>query len=119
MTRHSKASKDRKPPEFRSLLGQGKQPRLSAGPAIMKSGSSGEQVCDFQARLKQIGWFAGPVTGTYGSVTTKSVKGFQAKRRIPETGEVDQRTLDRLRTEYDGWTGAKCWSEGLESEQGP
>jgi peptidoglycan hydrolase-like protein with peptidoglycan-binding domain len=64
---------------------------------IMKSGSSGEQVRDLQARLKQIGWFAGPVTGRYGSVTTKSVKGFQAKRRLPETGEVDQRTLDRLR----------------------
>jgi predicted small secreted protein len=93
----SKVSKDRKTSEFRSLLGQGKQARVNAGPAIMKSGASGEQVRDLQARLKQIGWFAGPVTGTYGSVTTKSVKGFQAKRRIPETGEVDQRTLDRLR----------------------
>ena len=29
--------------------------------------------------------------------TAASVKGFQAKRQIPVTGEVDQRTLDRLR----------------------
>ena len=46
------------------------------------------------ARLKQIGWFQGRVSGTYGSLTTKSVKGFQAKRKIPATGEVDQRTLE-------------------------
>ena len=52
---------------------------------------------DLQARLKQIGWFSGLITGNYGSVTVASVKGFQAKRQIPVTGAVDQRTLDRLR----------------------
>ena len=71
--------------------------RLVAGPAIMKQGSSGDRVRDLQARLKQIGWFAASVTGTYGTATAASVKGFQAKRQIPVTGEVDQRTLDRLR----------------------
>ena len=71
--------------------------RLVAGPAIMKQGSSGGQVRDLQARLKQIGWFAASVTGTYGTATAASVKGFQGKRQIPVTGEVDQRTLDRLR----------------------
>ncbi|WP_083843651.1 L,D-transpeptidase family protein [Microlunatus phosphovorus] len=71
--------------------------RLVPGPAIMKQGSSGDRVRDLQARLKQIGWFSGNVTGSYGSVTVSSVKGFQAKREIPVTGEVDQRTLDRLR----------------------
>jgi peptidoglycan hydrolase-like protein with peptidoglycan-binding domain len=70
---------------------------LNAGPAIMKPGSSGDQVRDLQARLKQIGRFPGPVTGRYGTVTSKSVKSFQAKRHIPVTGEVDQRTVDRLR----------------------
>ena len=29
-------------------------------------------------------------------MTTAAVRGFQAKREIPVTGEVDQRTLDRL-----------------------
>lgn len=70
--------------------------RLVPGPAIMKQGSSGDRVRDLQARLKQIGWFSGNVTGSYGSVTVASVKGFQAKRQIPVTGEVDQRTWDRL-----------------------
>jgi len=101
--RRSKANTHHKPatksqiPEFKSLLEHGNQSRLTAGPAIMKRGSSGQEVRDLQARLKQIGWFEGRVSGTYGSVTTKSVKGFQAKRKIPATGEVDQRTLDRLR----------------------
>ena len=63
----------------------------------MRQGSSGDRVRDLQARLKQIGWFSGSVTGTYGTATAGSVRGFQAKRQIPVTGEVDQRTLDRLR----------------------
>ncbi|MDN5803376.1 MAG: peptidoglycan-binding protein [Microlunatus sp.] len=70
--------------------------RLVAGPAMMKSGNSGDRVRGLQARLKQIGWFSGKVTGSYGSVTVSSVKAFQGKREIPVTGEVDQRTWDRL-----------------------
>jgi peptidoglycan hydrolase-like protein with peptidoglycan-binding domain len=70
---------------------------LVPGRAILKRGSSGLRVRDLQARLKQIGWFSVAVSGRYGSTTAASVRGFQAKRRIPVTGEVDQRTLDRLR----------------------
>jgi peptidoglycan hydrolase-like protein with peptidoglycan-binding domain len=94
--------KDRKPvtkSEIAKLssLFKGNQTRLSAGPAIMQQGSSGDQVRDLQARLKWSGWFDGPITGRYGGTTAQSVRRFQAKRRIPITGEVDQRTLDRLR----------------------
>ena len=32
----------------------------------------------------------------YDAATVEAVRGFQAKREIPVTGEVDQRTLDRL-----------------------
>jgi peptidoglycan hydrolase-like protein with peptidoglycan-binding domain len=70
--------------------------RLAPGPALMRSGSSGDRVRELQARLKQIAWFSGSVTGTYGSVTVAAVRGFQGKRAIPVTGEVDQRTWDRL-----------------------
>ena len=70
---------------------------LVAGPALLKSGSKGLAVRGLQARLKQIGWYSGAVTGSYGPVTTSGVRGFQAKRGIPVTGAVDQRTLDRLR----------------------
>ena len=70
--------------------------RLVPGPAILSQGDSGDRVRDLQARLKQIGWFSGSVTGSYGSMTVGAVKGFQDKRAIPVTGEVDDRTWNRL-----------------------
>lgn len=69
---------------------------LEPGPALLAAGASGEQVRDLQARLIQIAWLSGKVTGSYDPATVAAVKGFQQKRRIPVTGEVDQRTLDRL-----------------------
>ena len=48
-------------------------------------------------RLKQVRWYDGRVTGRYGRSTVAAVKGFQAKRRIPVTGQVDRRTLTRLK----------------------
>ena len=86
-----------------SLLSRTRKPtdaelhnRLTPGPALLRAGATGHRVRELQARLKQIGWFGGAVTGTYGSVTTAAVRGFQGKRAIPVTGEVDQRTWDRL-----------------------
>lgn len=70
----------------------------AAGPAILKSGSSGDRVKDLQARLKQIGWFSGDVTGNYGSSTTSAVAGFQGKRGLHATGAVDQLTLTKLQS---------------------
>ena len=67
-----------------------------AGPALFSPGDSGPRVREIQARLRQIAWFFGDVTDTYGDQTTVAVKGFQAKRMIPVTGEVDRRTLDLL-----------------------
>ena len=72
------------------------EPELVAGPTLIAPGDEGDDVRDLQARLAQIDWFNADVTGFYGDVTTEAVRGFQAKREIPVTGEVDQRTLDRL-----------------------
>lgn len=69
---------------------------LRPGPALLASGAKGDPVKDLQARLKQIAWYSQPVDGIYGAQTVAAVEGFQAKREIPVTGEVDQRTLDRL-----------------------
>ncbi|THV13049.1 murein L,D-transpeptidase [Nocardioides caeni] len=67
-----------------------------AGPALLAPGDNGPQVREVQARLKQIDWFSGDVTDHYGDATAEAVRGFQAKRGFEATGEVDQRTLDRL-----------------------
>ena len=69
---------------------------LHPGPAILGAGDSGEDVRDLQARLVSIQWLFGDVSGRYDDATVEAVRGFQAKREIPVTGEVDQRTLDRL-----------------------
>jgi peptidoglycan hydrolase-like protein with peptidoglycan-binding domain len=69
---------------------------LHAGPTLLGRGDRGAAVRDLQARLKQIAWYFGDVTGTYDDATVTAVKGFQTKRVIPVTGDVDQRTRDRL-----------------------
>ena len=66
------------------------------GPPILQAGDEGDTVRDAQARLKQIAWIFGDVTGTYDAGTVEAVRGFQAKRQVPVTGKIDKRTLDRL-----------------------
>ena len=71
---------------------------LIAGPAIYHSSDTGDAVRDLHVRMRQLAWYTGRITGTYDSQTVTGVKGFQGKRGFPVTGEVDQRTLDRLRS---------------------
>lgn len=66
------------------------------GPALLFEGNEGDGVKDVQARLKQLKWYFEKIDGVFGPKTVEAVEGFQAKREIPVTGEVDQRTLDRL-----------------------
>jgi len=73
-----------------------KHNRLTPGPTIIGPDDTGDDVRELQARLKQIGWFSADVTPNYGDATVTAVTGFQEKREIPDTGEVDQRTWDRL-----------------------
>ena len=62
----------------------------------MQPGYTGSTVRSLQARLRQIGWFSGDVSDVYGSRTTASVRGFQAKRGLEATGKVDETTWNRL-----------------------
>lgn len=63
---------------------------------LLEPGDRGDKVRALQARLKEIAWYYGDVTGSYDAATVKAVKGFQAKREIPVTGSVDRETMDRL-----------------------
>ena len=62
----------------------------------MAGGATGDQVRELQSRLRQLNWYDADVTGTYETVTTAAVRGFQDKRTLPATGAVDQTTWDRL-----------------------
>ena len=46
---------------------------LRPGPALLKTGATGDTVRDLQARLKQIGWYAPAVTGSYDAATIAGV----------------------------------------------
>lgn len=88
---------------WRRLVAMTKQPThdqlfnvLHPGPTILGPGDKGNEVRDLQARLVSIQWLFGDVSGSYDADTVEAVRGFQAKREIPVTGKVDQRTLDRL-----------------------
>ncbi|MFF1379907.1 L,D-transpeptidase family protein [Streptomyces sp. NPDC058308] len=63
---------------------------------LMRQGDRGGQVRELQARLRQVAWFFGNPTGTYGEATARAVEGFQAKRGLPRTGDTDTLTLRRL-----------------------
>ncbi|MGN0063619.1 MAG: peptidoglycan-binding protein [Nocardioides sp.] len=70
---------------------------FTPGKALLKRGSKGRSVRGLQARLKQRKLYKVGVDGSYGTKTVAAVKAFQKNRRIPVTGEVDKRTLERLR----------------------
>ncbi|SFB18029.1 Peptidoglycan-binding (PGRP) domain of peptidoglycan hydrolases-containing protein [Nocardioides alpinus] len=67
------------------------------GRPLLERGDTGMWVRQVQARLTQLRWYDAPVTGRFTGSTVEAVEGFQAKRRIPVTGQVDRRTLTRLK----------------------
>lgn len=71
-------------------------PAPAPKPPVLKPGDTGAQVRELQARLRQLDWFSGNVTDSYGPKTAEAVAGFQAKRGLPRLGYVDTATLRRL-----------------------
>lgn len=65
-------------------------------PVISQYGSKGAEVTKIQQRLKNWGYFDGPVTGNYGSLTTEAVKKFQKAHGLPVTGNADAATLEKI-----------------------
>ncbi len=68
----------------------------AAGRAILKTGDQGLPVRRLQARLEQAKRYSGDVSGLFDPKTVRSVRAFQRDHKIPVTGEVDRRTLERL-----------------------
>ncbi|WP_435744183.1 L,D-transpeptidase family protein [Nocardioides sp. SYSU DS0663] len=69
----------------------------AATDVVAEHGDQSRRVRVIQARLRQIGWFAGDVTGYFGDRTRAAVRGFQAKRGVAVTGVVDRRTWRLLK----------------------
>ncbi|HUI53524.1 MAG TPA: peptidoglycan-binding protein [Bryobacteraceae bacterium] len=59
-----------------------------------------DTVSGLQGRLQNLGYFAGEVTGEMDDDTTDAVRAFQAACGLSETGEPDDSTLAKLKSEY-------------------
>ena len=59
-----------------------------------------DTVSGLQGRLQNLGYFAGQVTGEMDDKTQDAVRAFQAASDLPETGEADDATQSKLKSEY-------------------
>jgi peptidoglycan hydrolase-like protein with peptidoglycan-binding domain len=64
--------------------------------ALQKIGSNGANVTSSQRCLKKLGYFNGPVTGKFASLTQNAVIKFQQANRIPADGVVGTNTQQAL-----------------------
>ncbi len=64
--------------------------------ALQKIGSNGSEVTSTQRCLKKLGYFNGPVTGKFASLTQNAVIKFQQANRIPADGVVGINTQQAL-----------------------
>jgi peptidoglycan hydrolase-like protein with peptidoglycan-binding domain len=84
-----------KPSTTPTVPATSRQPTKNAA-AVLARGAGGERVRELQHRLRQLEWYSGTITGHYGHATVNAVHGFQTKRKLTATGDVDQTTWNRL-----------------------
>ena len=66
----------------------------------MRLGMSGSSIKKAQNRLHSLGYLRGSqVTGYYGETTEEAVKAFQKRNSISQSGEIDEKTLDKLNSD--------------------
>ncbi|HUX35850.1 MAG TPA: peptidoglycan-binding domain-containing protein [Candidatus Paceibacterota bacterium] len=66
---------------------------------LLAIGSQDDQVTALQKKLTALGFYSGPVTGYYGSLTREGVIKYQAARGITATGSLGPSTRDSLNAE--------------------
>lgn len=64
--------------------------------AVLKQGATGGEVKELQRRLKQWGYYSGPVDGVYGPKTVEAVKYFQRKNGLTADGIAGKSTFAAL-----------------------
>lgn len=68
----------------------------TAGAASYKKGSTGSVVTQIQTKLRDQGFYSGPVDGVFGSATEKAVKDYQARYGLTVDGKAGDQTLKSL-----------------------
>jgi len=64
--------------------------------ASIKNGSKGKEVTELQTRLKALGFYAGPINGSFGPLTETAVKKFQKSKKLAQTGALGPATIKDL-----------------------
>lgn len=85
---------------------------------------SSEAVRDVQARLRALGYYAGPIDGAWGRGTEASLERFQRDRHLAVTGRLNQATvtamgLDPERLQARGYTPRPAAPQERVAEVGP
>lgn len=78
---------------FSATVSENGQPAYAA---VYQQGSSGSTVKTMQQKLKNWGYYKGPVDGIFGSKTKEAVKYFQRKNGLKVDGIVGNQTLKAL-----------------------
>lgn len=63
---------------------------------LLEVGSRGDAVVSLQEKLIDLGFLSGNADGIYGNATAEGVRQFQESEDLPETGEADAATQERL-----------------------
>jgi len=66
--------------------GETGSPAIRPPSTLLRRGDTGTQVADLQNRLRQLGYFSGPMTGNFGAVTEDAVKVFQRSQGLLDDG---------------------------------
>jgi peptidoglycan hydrolase-like protein with peptidoglycan-binding domain len=70
----------------------------SSASGVLRIGSRGQAVSNLQATLSRLGFYRGPINGTFGPQTQEAVIRFQQANRIIADGVVGAGTLQAIRT---------------------
>ncbi|MHC5938895.1 peptidoglycan-binding domain-containing protein [Nostoc sp.] len=81
--------------------------------ALQKIGSNGAEVTSSQRCLKKLGYFNGPVSGKFATLTKNAVIKFQQANRIPADGVVGISTQRALQRACQGRTSSRNTSGTL------
>ncbi|MEM8639975.1 MAG: peptidoglycan-binding protein [Cyanobacteria bacterium P01_G01_bin.54] len=68
-------------------------PSAFATTRLLKRGQNSDVVRQLQLKLKQQGYFNGPTTGYYGTLTEAAVKRFQSSKKLSADGVAGPQTL--------------------------
>ena len=78
----------------------------TARAASYQRGSTGSVVTQIQTKLKNWGYYSGPVDGIYGSGTEKAVRLFQQKNGLTVDGKAGSKTLAALGINVSSGSGS-------------